>query len=417
MRIRLTSPDGHYVAQLTTVALLNLYVPEDKRIDLYHEYDSTYLNHVVERNIAPTATSLQGILNDLAPRDKVLYLYVSAWAGNEPTHYIVLHKDTTTNLWKVTCRRILQCTPGQRPKKDGVLLTWASPHPHIAAGLRPSVRRIFSGSQHIQTLATVLQSNPDLQWEMHMCYLTHLLFSPKMDFSVWMQPTGKAVFRAISLPNNTEPCNSVYVNPYTFECIRTRPYAKNIAKPRCIIWAEHEIPEEFFEDGLHLVPQVKGTASLVFTEDKATLASILDMGLGSRLFPYIGLHDPATRRVTVYGLSYNPDNRRVETVVLTENRRPDTCANIPLIQPLSGGLYRPNYPLVDILLYHMFLFDVDDAERSNTMSIRWQGLRTLIRAFSGVSSTKRFPEVFEQWGMPLNEDQLAKLAVYAVRFP
>jgi hypothetical protein len=410
MRLRISSNTGSAVSQLASVALLNLYAYQAQRIDVYREYEGTYMNHITKNRLSPVQTQLQGILNNTAPKDKVLYLYISAWAGKDPTHYVVLHK-TETGLWGISCNRVLELTPGQLPKKDGVLLTWASSIPEVAAGMTPQVKRIFAGSANIQSLAADLSINDDLRWEMHLSYLTHSLFSSKTECTVWMQPTGKAVFRAHHFtPLSTTPYTSIP----SFECLRTRPYAKNISKPRCIIHAAFEIPEEFFEDGLHIVPQVKNTTPVLFTAETQTLASVLDMGLCCRLFPYIGVADPETKRVTIYGLSYNPQTRHVETVVLAENRR---CASIPLIQPMPGGLFRPNYILVDLLLHHIFHYETDDPQSIDTMSIRWQGLRTLIRAFSGVGATKKFPEVFAQWGVTLTDDQLKKLAIYSVRFP
>jgi hypothetical protein len=419
MRLRISTSDGQTVSRLASVALLNIYESDDadRRIELYRNHLGTYLHHVVENNVTPAANQLQELLSTMASKDKVLYLYISAWAGNEPTHYMVLHKHANDGLWRVSCRRILECKVGKPPKKDGILITWLSPYPDVAAGLKPRIKRIFSGSVNIQSLASDVFTKEDLKWEMHLSYLTTALFSSKPEFSVWMRPTGKAVFRVVedkSEPSNTDT-RTVYTQPYQFECMRTRPYAKNISRPRCIVWASNDIPEEFFDDGLHIVPQIKGAEQITFDESNKELSSLLDMGLSARLFPYIGVQEH--KRVCVYGLSYNPETTHVETVILADNRLPERCAGIPLILPMPNNRYLPNYVLLDILLYHLFLFDVDDRDRAEVMRVRWEGLKELMVGLSGVSSTRKYPEVFAKWGVPLNAGQLEKLATYAVRFP
>lgn len=420
MRLKLQSADGQTVSRLITVALLNVYEEDDPnlRIDSYRKYEGTYLHHVVENKVTPTTNHLQGLLTSYSPKDKTLYLYISAWAGNDPTHYVVLHKGEDS-LWRVKCRRILETKAGVPPKKDGIHMSFASPFPDQCAGLRPSIRRVFSGSANIQSLALQLPSDPDLMWEMHLSYLTHALFSGKEEFSVWMHP-GKAVFRPVrTQPDSPNPWGlRAFVTPYDYECIRTRPYAQNVHKPRCIVWADCPGDDQLFpEDTHHIVPQVKGAEAVTFDNDLPSFAGLLDWGLNARLYPYIGIHSSDHKSVDIYGLSYDPAKEQPFVAVYATNKQPDKCQGIPMVMELPDNRYLPNHLLIDILKYHMFLYDIEDRDRIETMRARWQGIMRVMAACAGTGRDLRdYPETFGKWGIPMTEDELTKLDTYSVFF-
>lgn len=410
MRLNMQSANAKEVSRLMSVALVDLYCPDspDIRIDTYLKYQTRFLHHIVEAKIAPVNNSLQNELSSFAPRGRCLYLYIAAWAGSTPTHYVVLHRDSTDNLWRVTCRRVLNCKG--TPNKDGILVQFPSRIPQDAAGLRPRLTRIFGGSLHIRTLAQEIAENTDLQWELHLSYLAHSLTSKNPEFSVWLNP-GKSIFRA------TE--NSIESNPFisqkNFECIRTRAYAKNIHKPRCIIWADCPGDDQLFtEDTRHIVPQIKAATPVVFEAHLPAFSGLLDWGLPARLYPYIGIQDYNTRRVTVYGLSYNPERRESFTSIYAENKRLDTCSGIPLAMALPDGTYMPNYVLLEILKYHMLSQDIEDHAHLETLQVRWHGIRRVMASMSSAAYLHQYPIVFANWGFPFSSAEQDKLDTYAV---
>jgi hypothetical protein len=408
--IRITEPNSVDPARLISAALIKLYLSNDvdTHIDEYRASGATFLHKCVTGLVTAQPNDVQETLTNLAPNNRILHLYIAAW-GNKPSHYVVLHKDTTDNLWKVKCRRICEIPAGAKARKDGVLMHLRNSDPSIAVGLAPSYERIFSGGQSILDLDRQLKTDYELRRELSLSCMVASLFTDRLDFPVWMQP-GKSVFQIIEpLPENP------FLEPYNFECIRTRPYASNISKPQCIIWADCPDEDEYMPTHIdrHIVPQVKNSAPARF-EDNFT-QGILDELLLTRIVPFVGIYDAATKRVAVYGLSYDPDKQEAFVACYAPNKTMKTASFLPMVTPVAESrFYTPNRLLIDILKHYMFNSDTETIEHPGNLC-RWKGIMRVM-AVLGYPTIDTYAKAFNDWKVPIDTASLQKLSIYSAIF-
>jgi hypothetical protein len=393
-------------AKLANVALMQLYSPDDSdRLTLYSQYyGNTYLIQCANHAIAPAATHLQSELSKMAPTARILRLYVSG--SSNPTHYIVLRRKTLQDPWTINRRRLCEATS---PLKDGVFIRWPNSDPYAAIMHKPTLTRLFGGgSIAAPLLIDEIASIPELYRELSLSILAASLCIPGDEFSVWTKP-GKVVYRVD--PHTHNP----YLLPLNLTLLRRRPYAQNITKPKCIIWAD--CPPDAMETAAdlprHIVPQIKGLTPHPFDWDDFQLASLIREPLMARLLPFLGVI--AKNRVTLYGLSYDPIRREPFTAVYQTNRMLKTSKDLPLVMRIANPdkPYVPNSVLISIVKHHLTC--EDQMPPSTAFINRFLAMRFIMHA-CGYHTIPSYIQAFRDWNDPLDSTQITRVKTYAVYF-
>lgn len=384
--------------QQVTLALMRLYL-KDPDTD-YNKYigGTRLLEQCVNRSVLPVINDMQTLLEKTFPNDRVIHLYLRGWAAPEPSHYLVLHRNSETNLFEVKCNRVCSLAVGAPLKKDGILVEWDSDDPVIAATQRPKVKRLYGGGSGTAQLLIDLTTNIEVQRELSLAIYTHSLYADINEISIWLPRMGKVVIAPGTIPTK------LYCDLYPFKIVRTRPYVKTITKPNCIV---RVIPRKqgaldyALDDIMHIVPSVKNLEPFD-TTDKA-FSNFLTTTLETRLLPYIGVQ--INKAVNIYGLVYNQEDDECYPALIAENKQPGNCAAMPLVSlhsNESSGHFIPNNILAKIIRYHMTTL----AENKKAANLRYKACRRLL-GYCGY--TENFHKVFADWRMPLSNAELSIL--------
>lgn len=396
-------------SKLISVALLKLYEDDDTDIiDMYQQRSGNWLHHYIDNKVTPAANTLQSELRNLtSPRCLTTYLYIAAWSRIQPSHYIVLHRDTTDSPFTVRCRRICNVAKEATKMKDGVLISYTSLDPHVAIALKPTLTRIFGGGSVINDLPDIIASSPELSHELHMSTLTALLFTQKDSITVW-GTKGKIVY------DLTLATSDPFINPPIFTPVRTAPYATNVSKPKCIIYSNAPAVSGYSSTPQHIVPLVKHATIYRPPITERIFGTMISDTLFSRILPYLAVWNPNTSRAALYGLTLSPDHEP-ELAIYSDSCMASTVSHMPMVSPTpNSNFYQPNEVLIDILQHHLTTFDLTIAD-DPLIHKHLRHLRSIMICL-GCSKTYNYPEQFSRWGRTLTADEIQKTSLMGTMF-
>lgn len=367
MTNRLNIKGEHYIPQIVRVALAQLYYLDP----MAHKEEK--LSAYLRNKPTPDDTPLQQQLHARFPKSRRVHLYF-AESGLIPTHYLVLHKSDKAFVPK--CDRI--CTTPNPPTHEGIIIKWSTPVPHLAVSITPTLHRIFTSTN---TLADEIEYIPELKRELGLCTEVFRLFSKAPTLAIWTTP-GRCTFTVD-----------------TSELVSSRPYAKNVSKPRVIIWANCPHEEDSLAADLprHIIPQVRDAVPLIASQEHRDRDIILSELLLSRTLPYIALQSPNRDKMIIYGLSYDPATHTSCVAAYAERRA--LPSNIPtvFVDPII-----PNYAFVARVAEAIF-------ERP-TENAYWNRIDSLRHVFKALGySPDRWHIAFEAWGYPLSANDRTRL--------
>lgn len=402
MRLRLSTirqqsknPTAMHFQQVS-LALLRLYLPDDTNYrDAYRDYSkgTKLLEHCANGTLNPVDNETQSAIATMFPREQIAHLYLRGWAAPEPSHYVVLHKDESTGLFRVRCNRVCSVTLGEPLKKDGVLMQWDTQDPEVAAIRTPSLSRIYGGGS--TSIAHNIQTDLEVQREISLSLYTLSLFRDTIhEVSIWMPTAGKVVIQPTASP--AEP----FCDLHQFNLLRTRPYVPMVTKPNCIIRAVPTLgyaPEGF----PHIVPQIK-EAEPFETTDKP-FGRFLTAALETRLLPFVGVQED--KKVSIYAFSYFDRDEDGLPSLIADNKLPGVCGTMPLVTLAQNGdsaRFVPNGVLAATIQYHM----LNSLGNEGAFKLRFRACKRLM-AYFGYKDFSCYARAFQEWRMPLTQGQIA----------
>lgn len=393
---------------LMLAAVAALYAKDSwERAQIYRnnkENSSAFFAACVDGSIEPSENKAQNLINRQCPKSTRLNLYIGARRDKKPTHYMSLVKHAETGLWRLKTTRLSTVRTDKRLPRDGIQALWRTeytPLPHIANELPIYFSRVLVEGSGIYEMVAEIEDSPELQHQLSHCAMICELFGNLRNDTMTVRCLpGKAVFRV----QYHDHIDSGLVTPYSFEPMQISPYARKVEKPNVIVWGNasteslrvRQIPRS-------IQPQIRNAKDYRFrSDDEGEFVSDVLM---TRILPFVGIRR-GEDTVDIFGLSYNPDERKTLITTYATGRREASFTMIPTFRASikTEGVYFPNTRAAEIL--KQMLLQLDDRTREQR---HW-----LFNLFGwlGVHDLEMFVTIFSYYGLPLSDEEIVILRKY-----
>jgi hypothetical protein len=389
------------------IALIALYFADNsdrvRLFGLHRNKAPAFFKDCAFGAMLPCRNRAQETIGQLCPNSRTIHLYICGRKAGEPSHYIILERDSNSGLWRLRTPRVYYIDSRIRMPHSGVKAYWSgryTPLPEIACGLGLHFSRVLAGGDSIRDLAHEVADSYELRRMMtHGAVVTEVFGGLRDRLITLRESPGKVQF-ATSMPD--VPADP-FVTPFGFELVSISPYARKVTRPPVIVWANAT------GEGLlvrqrprSIQPQVKGAVDFK-TKDSEAFGLIRELIL-SRLVPFVGVLKP-DGTADILGLSYDPESGQSYVAVYARSRRPSAFAGIPQFRyKQERGIWIPNMRAVEVL--KGLLFEVSPDKEAQEARHYW-----LHRVFQwqGIGHIEDYPQAFEFWRQPLTDVQQATL--------
>lgn len=411
-RLRSSDRYGYGVNQdsiprlLMLAAVAALYAKDkDEQIQIYRmnkKNSSAFFAACVDGSTEPPENKAQNLINRTCPKSTRLNLYIGARRDSKPTHYMPLVKHPETGLWRLKTTRLSAVRSDKRLPRDGIQALWRTeytPLPDIACELTVYFSRILVEGSGIYEMVSEIEDSPELQYQLSHCAMVCELFGNLRNDTMTVRCLpGKAVFRV----QYHDRIDSGFVTPYGFESMHVSPYARRVEKPNVIVWGNasteslqvRQIPRS-------IQPQIRNAQEHRFKTNDGECEFVADMLL-SRLLPFVGIVRDADT-VDVFGLSYNPDDRKTIITAYAIGRREASFTMIPSFRAATKreGTFIPNCRAVEVLKCMPLQLDEMTGEQRHWLRRMFDWL--------GIQELDMFVKMFSFWRHPLSDEEIGIL--------
>lgn len=389
------------------IALIALYFADDSdKVTLFGQHRNkapAFFRDCASGAIQPCRNRAQETISQLCPNSATIHLYICGRKAGEPSHYVILERDTRNGLWRLRTPRVYYIDSLIRTPHSGVKTYWPGKYtmlPEIACGLRLHFSRVLAGGDSIRALPREIADSYELRRMTTHAVMALDLFGGLKDRIVTLRESPGKVQFAVNVPD--APADP-FVTPFDFKVVSVSPYARRVRRPPVILWANAT------GDGLlvkqrsrSIQPQVKNAEEFISKDDKAF--RLIQEVILSRLMPFVGVLklDDTT---DIYGLSYDLDSGRSYVAVYARSRRSSAFASIPQfrLKP-ERGVWIPNVRAVEVMK-GLLLEESPDME---AQEVRHYWLRRVLQ-WQGIGQPDDYPRAFEFWRQPLTDIEHASL--------
>lgn len=370
---------------------------------LYRNKAPTFLRDCASGAVPPCRNRAQETISQLCPNSRTIHLYICGRKAGEPSHYVILERDSHSGLWRLRTPRVYYINSRIRMPHSGVKAYWPGKYtmlPEIACGLSLHFSRVLAGGDSVRDLPLEVAESYELRRMMTQAAVVTDIFNGLKDGLVTLRELPGKVQFAIGTPDvSADP----FVTPFDFELVSISPYARKVTRPPVIVWANAT------SEGLlvrqrprSIQPQVKNAVEFK-PKDSEAFGLVRELIL-SRLVPFVGVmkHDGTT---DFLGLSYDPDSGRSFVAMYARSRRSSAFAGIPQFRyKAERGIWIPNVRAVEVLKGLLF----EESPDAEAQEARRYWLQRVFR-WQGIGHHEGYPQAFEFWRQPLTDIQHASL--------
>lgn len=370
---------------------------------LYRNKAPAFFRDCASGAVRPCQNRAQETISQLCPNSRTIHLYICGRKAGEPSHYIILERDTNNGLWRLRTPRVYYIDSRTRMPHSGVKAYWSgryTPLPEIACGLNLHFSRVMAGGNSIRDLALEVANSYELRRMITHNLLVLDVFSGLKDRLITLRESPGKVQFSMSMPD--VPADPL-VTPFGFELVSISPYARKVTRPPVIVWANATGEDLLVKQRPRSIqPQVKNAVEFK-PKDSEAFGLIRELIL-SRLVPFVGVLKP-DGTTDILGLSYDPESERSFVAVYARSRRPSAFAGIPQFRyKPERGIWIPNMRAVEVLKGLLF----EESPDTEAQEARHYWLRRVFQ-WQGIGHSDDYPQAFEFWRQPLTDIQHASL--------
>jgi hypothetical protein len=390
---------------LIVLIVLNFADNSDKvrLFGMYRKKAPAFFRDCASGDVRPCRNQAQETLSQLCPSSRMIHLYICGRKAGEPSHYIILERDTHNGLWRLRTPRVYYIDSRIRMPHSGVKAYWSgryTPLPETACGLSLHFSRVLAGGDSIRDLALEVANSYELRRMMtHGAVVTEVFGGFRDRLITLRESPGKVQF-AMSTPDVTA---DPFITPFGFELVSISPYARKVTMPPVILWANATGEGLLVKQRPRSIqPQVKNAVEFK-PKDSEAFGLIRELIL-SRLVPFVGVLKP-DGTADILGLSYDPESWRSFVAVYARSRRSSAFAGIPQFRyKHERGIWIPNMRAVEVLKGLLF----EESPDKEAQEARHYWLHRVFQ-WQGIGHHEDYPRAFEFWRQPLTDIQHASL--------
>jgi len=401
---RTQSPIEHLYVLIVLIALY--FADNSDKVRLFGQHRNkapAFFRDCASGDMLPCRNRAQETISQLCPNSRTIHLYICGRKAGEPSHYIILERDTNNDLWRLRTPRIYYIDSRIRMPHSGVKAYWPGKYtmlPDLACGLSLHFSRVLAGGDSIRALPLEVADSYELRRMMtHGASVIDVFGGFKNGLVTLRESPGKVQFAM----NTPDVFADPFITPFEFEPVNISPYARKVTRPPVILWANATGEGLLVKQRPRSIqPQVKHAEEFRLKDDK-TFGLIHDVVL-SRLMPFVGVLKP-DMTTDIYGLSYDPDYGRSYVAMYARSRRSSAFATIPQfrLKP-ERGVWIPNLRAVEVLKGLLF----EESPDTEAQEARHYWLRRVFR-WHGIGQPDDYPRAFEFWRQPLTDIEHATL--------